>query len=92
MGIFSDYNYGSSTQTITCCGMSGSTTGRLVTFTYSVNGGNYDVRGNKHADIDRMAELQKLIAKNPNRTDLKMELMKLQKLHKPKIGKRKKKK
>lgn len=91
MGVFSDYRF-SDTNTYTGQTCTGSTTGQLVTFYYPVNGGNYDVRGNKHVDLDRMAELQKLIAKNPNRTDLKMELMKLQKLHKPKIGKRKKKK
>ena len=50
-----------------------------------------DVRGNRHVDLDRLAELQKLVAKHPNRTDLKMELMKLQKVVKPKVGKKKKK-
>lgn len=91
MGIFSDYHF-SNTNTYTGQTCTGATTGQLITFYYPVIGGSYDIRGNKHVDIDRMAELQKLITKYPNRTDLKMELTKLQKLHKPKIGKRKKKK
>ena len=80
--------YGGTTSTITLTGgISGN-----ITISYPYYPRNIDVRGNRHVDLDRMAELQKLIAKNPNRTDLKMELMKLQKIHKPKIGKKKKKK
>lgn len=36
-------------------------------------------------------EMQKILQKHPNRVDIKMQLMELQKQNKPKIGKRKKK-
>lgn len=52
--------------------------------------GYTDVRGNNHLDINRLSELQKLVAKHPQRTDLKIELMKLQSRIKPKIGRKKK--
>lgn len=81
--------YGGTTSSITFTGGIPAGTTVLIQYPYTAN---HDVRGNRHVDLDRMTELQKLIAKNPNRTDLKIELMKLQKLHKPKIGKRKKKK
>lgn len=51
-----------------------------------------DSRGNKHTDTTKIAELQRLLTKHPNRIDLKMELQRLQKNFSPKIGKRKKKK
>lgn len=87
MGIFASSRFGDTTGFYQG---TGSTIG-YINYIYCPSS-NIDVRGNKHVDLDRMAELQKLVAKNPNRADLKMELMKLQKIHKPKIGKRKKKK
>lgn len=70
--------------------------GSTITFTYPYERRSYqrsvDIHGNSHADLDRLSELQKLVAKNPQRTDLKMELMRLQARVKTKIGKRKKKK
>lgn len=90
MGLFapSGATVNRTTGTIAC---STHMSGTNITISYSCIGGNYS-RGNKHVDIDRLAGLQKLVTKNPNRTDLKMELMKLQSRVKPKIGKRKKKK
>ena len=38
----------------------------------------------------RIKEIQKILLKHPNRTDLKIELRELQKTHKPKIGRKKK--
>lgn len=70
----------------------GSTINIIYPYQRSTSFNNIDIRGNSHVDLDRLAELQKLVAKHPNRTDLKMELMKLQSKVKPKIGKRKKKK
>lgn len=87
MSIFAPSHFGDTT---------GFYQGTCSTFGYTnyiyCSSSNIDIRGNKHVDLHRMAELQKLVAKNPNRADLKMELMTLQKIHKPKIGKRKKKK
>lgn len=80
--------YGGTTSSITFTG--GIPAGNTVLIQYPYNRG-IDVRGNRHVDLDRLAELQKLVAKHPNRTDLKMELMKLQKVVKPKVGKKKKK-
>ena len=81
--------YGDTTSSITFTGGIPAGTTVLIQYPYTAN--RY-VRGNRHVDLDRMAELQKLIAKNPNRTDLKMELLKLQKTLPKKIGKPKRKK
>lgn len=89
MSIFSPYYFMGGT--IGTGSLTGGTAGQMININYSYSP-NIDVRGNKHADLDRLAELQKLVTKHPNRTDYKMELMKLQKLVSPKIGKRKKKK
>lgn len=70
----------------------GSTVNIIYPYERSTSFSNIDIRGNSHVDLDRLAELQKLVTKHPNRTDFKMELMKLQSRVKPKIGKRKKKK
>jgi hypothetical protein len=92
MGLFSDYNATSGTLTITGCITAGTSINVIYPYHHQTNFNSVDVRGNSHVDLDRLAELQKLVAKHPQRTDLKMELMKLQSRVKPKIGKRKKKK
>ncbi len=89
MSLFSDdFTYNRSLNTITGTGNS---IGRTITINYTYSP-NIDIRGNKHGYIYRIAELQRLVAKHPNRVDLKMELQRLQKTFSPKIGKRKKKK
>ncbi len=70
----------------------GSTVNIIYPYERSTSFSNIDIRGNSHVDLDRLAELQKLVAKHPNRTDLKNELRELQKNHNPVIGKSKRKK
>lgn len=50
-----------------------------------------DIDGNEYSDLKRISELQKLVTKNPDRADLKMELIQLQKKVKPNIVNRRKK-
>lgn len=90
--MFSSFNRTTGSVTFGGCTAIGSTINIVYPYERSTSFSNIDVRGNCHVDLDRLAELQKLVAKYPNRTDFKMELMKLQSRVKPKIGKRKKKK
>jgi len=71
----------------------GSTINIIYPYQRSTSFNNIDIRGNSHVDLDRLAELQKLVAKNPNRMDVKLELIKLQRANKSKfIGRPKRKK
>lgn len=74
--------------------ITGSTICPQVKLNYSYSySPNIDIRNNSHVDLDRLAELQKLVAKNPNRMDVKLELIKLQRANKSKfIGRPKRKK
>lgn len=90
--MFSSFNRTTGCITFGSSPAIGSTVNIIYPYQRSTSFSNIDIRGNSHVDLDRLAELQKLVAKHPNRTDLKMELMKLQSKVKPKIGKRKKKK
>lgn len=90
--MFSSFNRTTGSITFSGTAAIGSTINIIYPYEHSTRFNSTDVRGNSHVDLDRLAELQKLVAKHPQRTDLKMELMKLQSRVKPKIGKRKKKK
>lgn len=57
---------------------------------FNYNDNNYRPISRSVDNSHRIKEIQKILLKHPNRTDLKIELRELQKSHKPKIGRKKK--
>lgn len=71
--------------TITITGYTGN-----VTFSYPYYCNGYKEHKQEYANIEKIKELQKILLKHPNRTDIKMELIRLQKLQPQKVGRKKK--